>query len=341
MQVAYVSSAGDRTIHVLGLDPASRKTATIEDVVVPGPDQAEPISLPLAVSADRRFLYAAIRTAPYPVATFAIDPGTGRLTHLGSADLPDQMAYIAPDLTNRVLLGASYTGSKLAVMPIGADGIVGGPAVQVFEAARAHCIIPSADNRSAYVALHGGDIVLEFDFDPGAGRLVPRLPAGAATAPRAGPRHLALHAPTSRLFVLNERDGSVDTLAVDPTGGALTALSSVSMLPNGYDKTPTAADIHVSGDGRFVYASERTASFITVFAVDAGSGRLTPVEWVKTEASPRGFAIDPTDRCLLVAGQFSGRMSVYAIDPATGRLTKTGDRPVGPNPNWIEIVELA
>jgi 6-phosphogluconolactonase len=340
MQVAYVSSAGDRTIHVLGLDPESGTTTAIEDVVVPGPDEAEPISLPLAVSPDRRFLYAAIRTAPYPVSTFAIDPATGRLTHLGSADLPDQMAYIATDHTNRVLLGASYTGSKLAVMPIGADGIVKGPASQVLEAPRAHCIMPSTDNRSAYVALHGGDVVLHFDLDVAGGKLVPRVPKGAPTKPGGGPRHLALHPPTGRLFVLNERNGSVDTLSVDPASGALTPIASVSMLPEGYGETPTAADIHVTGDGRFVYASERTASFITVFAVDAASGRLTPVEWVTTEASPRGFAIDPTDRCLLVVGQFSGRMSAYRIDPATGRLTRTEERAVGPNPNWVEIVEL-
>lgn len=340
MQVAYVSSAGDRTIHVLGLDPARGKTTAIEDVLVPGPDEAEPISLPLALSPDRRFLYAAIRTAPYPVSTFAIDPSTGRLTHLGSADLPDQMAYIATDRTHRVLLGASYTGSKLAVMRVGADGVVAGPALQVIEAPRAHCIIPSADNRSAYVALHGGDVVLHFDLDLAAGRLVPREPRGAPTRPGAGPRHLALHAPTGRLFVLNERDGSVDTVSIDAKSGALSPASSVSMLPDGYSATPTAADIHVTGDGRFVYASERTASFITVFAADAGTGRLTPVEWVETEASPRGFAIDPTDRCLMVAGQFSGRMSAYAIDPETGRLDKTEDRAVGINPNWIEIVEL-
>jgi 6-phosphogluconolactonase len=239
-----------------------------------------------------------------------------------------------------VLLGASYTGSKLAVMRIGADGIVRGPALQVLEAPRAHCIIPSTDNRSAYVALHGGDIVRHFDLDVARGKLVPRVPEGAATAPGAGPRHLALHPPTGRLFVLNERDGSVDTLSVDPASGVPGPVASVSMLPDGYAETPTAADIHVTGDGRVVYASERTASFITVFAVDAATGHLTPVEWVTTEASPRGFAIDPTDRCLLVVGQFSGRMSAYRIDPATGRLARTEDRAVGPNPNWVEIVEL-
>jgi 6-phosphogluconolactonase len=340
MQVAYVASAGDRTIHVLDLSAETGKVRRIEDVVVPGPDQAEPISLPLALSADRRLLYAAIRTAPYPASSFAIDPATGRLQLLGSANLPAEMAYIATDINSKVLLGASYTQSKLAVVPIEANGLIAPKATQILDAPRAHCIIPSIDNRSAYVAVHGDDSVLHFALDIGGGRLTPQSPPGAPTKRNAGPRHLALHAPTRRLYVLNERDGTVDTLSIDPASGALTPVASVSMLPAGYHETPTAADIHTTRDGRFLYASERTASFITVFAVDAASGRLTPIEWVQTEASPRGFAIDPHDRFVLVAGQFSGRISVYAIDPASGRLRKTDECAVGANPNWIEILEL-
>ena len=339
MQVAYVSSAGDRTLHVLALDVDTGGVSPIEDVVVPGPDQADPISLPLALSADGRFLYAAIRTAPYPASAFTIDRYSGRLRHLGSADLPAEMAYIATDHTISVLLGASYTQSKLAVVPIEANGVVGRKASQVLEAPRAHCIIPSIDNRSAYVALHGGDAVLHFALDAVDGRLTPRKPSGSPTKAGAGPRHLALHVPTCRLYALNERDGTVDTLSIDASG-ALTHVASVSMLPADYEGTPTAADIHITSDGRFLYASERTGSFITVFTVEVATGFLTPIDWVATEASPRGFAIDPHGRCLLVAGQFSGKMSVYAIDQASGKLSKTDERVVGLNPNWIEIVEL-
>jgi 6-phosphogluconolactonase len=340
MQVAYVASAGDRTIHVLDLSAETGNVWGIENVVVPGPDQAEPISLPLALSADRRFLYAAIRTAPYPASTFAIDSASGRLRLLGSGNLPAEMAYIATDLGNRVLLGASYTQSKLAVVPIETNGVVGPKASQVLDAPRAHCIIPSIDDRSAYVALHGGDMVLHFALDTKRGHLTPRNPLGAPTKPNAGPRHLTLHASTRRLYVLNERDGTVDTMSIDPASGALTPVATASMLPTGYRETPTAADIHITSDGRFLYASERTASFITVFAVDGASGRLTPIDWVQTEASPRGFAIDPNDRFVLVAGQFSGRMSVYAIDQVSGKLRKTDEFAVGTNPNWIEILEV-
>ena len=76
------------------------------------------------------------------------------------------------------------------------------------------------------------------------------------------------------------------------------------------------------------------------FAVDAASGRLTPIGSAPTEPKPRGFRIDPNGRFLLAVGQTSNRMSVYAIDGGTGRLAKLADYPMGTNPNWVEIIHL-
>ncbi len=109
----YVSCGGDRTIHVseLAIDGALRPIAT-----VPIPGTTEPSgSTPLAISPNRRFLYAALRTPPFPLTSFAIDPGTGELTPFASAPLPDSMAYIATDPTARWLFSASYPGALVAV----------------------------------------------------------------------------------------------------------------------------------------------------------------------------------------------------------------------------------
>jgi 6-phosphogluconolactonase len=59
--------------------------------------------MPIAISPDRRFLYAALRSEPYPVSSFAIDPTSGRLTHLAHAPLADSMAYIVTDRTGQKL----------------------------------------------------------------------------------------------------------------------------------------------------------------------------------------------------------------------------------------------
>ena len=57
---------------------------------------------------------------------------------------------------------------------------------------------------------------------------------------------------------------------------------------------------------------------------------------------PAGIeAITPDGRFLFAVGQTSNRLSRYAIDPTTGALAKIGDQPMGMNPNWVEIVDLA
>jgi 6-phosphogluconolactonase len=210
----------------------------------------------------------------------------------------------------------------------------------MFKLPRAHCVVPSADGRFFYIASHGTDSIRQYELDRTHGRLVEIGPPGFASAKGAGPRHIEIHAPTGRMYVVNEQNGSVDMLRVDPASGRLTHLASATMLPAGYDAVSTAADIHITRNGRFLYASERTKSFLVSYAVDAQRDRLDVIEWIDTEESPRGFAIDPSDRFLLCTGQMSGGLSVYAIDQATGRLRKTDSVPLGPNANWIDVIEL-
>jgi 6-phosphogluconolactonase len=68
---------------------------------------------------------------------------------------------------------------------------------------------------------------------------------------------------------------------------------------------------------------------------------LTSIDSYPTEKQPRGFNIDPTGRYLLSVGQLSNSMTSYAIDKATGKLTRLKEYPVGKNPNWVEIVSFS
>jgi 6-phosphogluconolactonase len=339
--IVYVSSAGSREILVLALDRESGRVEPIEATPVSGGEGPSPTSMPLAVSPDRRFIYAAVRSEPFPAVSFAIDPRSGRLSHLASCPLPDAMAYIVTDRTGRYLLSASYHGSKLAVSRIGAQGAVEAPALQVFATPpNAHCIVLDQANRFAYAASLGGDVVMQFHFDVATGRITPTDPPVTRSKPKAGPRHLAF-APDGRfLYLINELDGTVNAYAVDPRSGALAERQTVSLLPADFPDKPSAADLHLTPDGRFLYGSERASNTIMGYAVDAASGRLAPIGSVPTEPPPRGFRIDPSGRFLLAVGQSSNRMSVYAIDGGNGRLTKLADYPMGTNPNWVEIIDL-
>ena len=112
----------------------------------------------------------------------------------------------------------------------------------------------------------------------------------------------------------------------------------VRTQPEGF--AAKAADLHLTPDGRFLYASERRTSTLTGFRIDDASGTLSPIGAFPTETFPRGFAIDPRGRFLLAVGQESHAMSVYSIDAATGGLTRIAQHEMARNPNWIEIVDL-
>jgi len=87
-----------------------------------------------------------------------------------------------------------------------------------------------------------------------------------------------------------------------------------------------------------LYAAERTSSTLGAFRVDAASGKLTYVGSTPTEKQPRGFAIDPSGRFVVVSGEKSDTISSYAIDAETGALKPVGRYPTGKGANWVEIV---
>ncbi len=339
--VVYVSNAGSKEIFVFAMDRASGGLTQIERAAVPGTDKPSPTSIPMAVSPDRRFLYAALRSEPFPASSFAIDGESGRLTHLGTAPLADSMAYIVTDRTGRFLLSASYPGAKLAINPIDGAGRVGERPTQVLPTEpKAHCVVVDASNDYVYCTNLGGDIIMQLRFDARAGTVSPNQPASVSTKPNAGPRHLAFHPNGRVLYLLNETDATLVAYAVDAATGTLAELQTVPTLPPGFTGKPSAADLHVTPDGRFVYASERTTSTIKGYRLDPERGTFSRCGRWPTETTPRGFAIDPRGRFLLVAGLNSNAMTVSAIDPDTGALAAVGQYRLGEMPNWIEIVDL-
>ena len=91
--IVYVSNAGSKEVWVLAMNRANGELDLIDKTAVPGNDTPSPTSMPLALSPDRRFLHAALRSEPFTAASFGIDPANGKLSHLGNAPLEASMAY--------------------------------------------------------------------------------------------------------------------------------------------------------------------------------------------------------------------------------------------------------
>jgi 6-phosphogluconolactonase len=336
----YVGNADSQDISILELKSNGDLTP-VETTAVPGP--AKPgSSMPLAVSPDRKRLYAGLRNEPYSAVTFAIDAKTGKLKPAGSGPLADSMAYIATDRGGKFLLSASYGGNKVSVNPIGPDGIVQA-AQQIIETQpNAHCILTDPTNRYVLHTSLGGDLVYQEKFDAKTGRLTPNDPPSVSIKTKAGARHLVFSPNGKFVYLVDELDASIYVFPWDARTGTLKKEVQVTTsLPKGFEGKPWAADIHLTPDGKFLYASERTTSTLAAFSVDSRTGLLTPIDSYPTEKQPRAFNIDPTGRYLLSVGQLSNSMTSYTIDKTTGKLTKLKEYPVGKNPNWVEIISFS
>jgi 6-phosphogluconolactonase len=341
----YVSNAEDGDLGLYTMRPDGTLQAG-------GRCKAAPSLGPLSVSPDKRFLVAASRAQPFSAHSFGIDRASGALEPLGSGPLAESLPYIEHDRSGRHLLGASYSAHLVSVNPIKPDGTVGAPSQVIPTARNAHAIILDRSNRYAFVPHLGTDQVFQFTFDERSGRLAANTPPLLQLKAGSGPRHIVM-APDNRFaFLLNELTATVTTLALQD--GLLKEVDSVASLPPesrlgpglprpqpGRDVSGDiwASDLHVTPDGKFLYAAERTSSSIAAFKVDGASGKLNYLGSTPTEKQPRGFAVDPAGRHLVVSGEKSDTISSYRIEP-DGRLQHLGKVPTGKGSNWVEIVSF-
>jgi len=349
----YVSNAEDGNIGTYTLQP--------DGTLQPGARaEAGKVVMPMSVSPDKRFLYAAIRSKPFAVMTYSIDRKTGELKKLSGAPLAESYPYIAVDKSGRVLLGASYGGHQVGVNTIGKDGKVSDPKQVIPTARNAHAIVTDQTNRYVFVPHLGTDQIFQFKLDAKAGKLVSNTPAVVQLKAGTGPRHIVISRDNRFAYLLNELTGTVTSLSLDAKTGLLTEASSASVLPADSKLVPGAprgpvgpgqkprdvstdiwaSDLHLTPDGRFLYAAERTSSSLGAFSVDAATGKLTYLSSTPTEKQPRGFAIDPKGKYMVVSGEKSDTISVYVINQADGALTLLQKYPTGKGSNWVEIVSF-
>ena len=344
--VGTYTGGASRGIYLLSIDRSTGR-------VVSGPVLAGETENPsfLALHPNGRFLYAVneLKTfegkATGAVSAFAVDPATGLLTFLNRRPSEGtDPCHLVVDAAGRNVLVANYSNGTVAVLPLSADGRLepassvrrgsgSGPVKARQEGPHAHQILLDPSGRFALWADLGADRVRVDRFDAAAGTLEPNDPDGLAVAPGSGPRHLAWHPCDRAVYLFNELSATVSVLGFDAGRGSLEVLQTVSARADGACRENLAAEIAVSPDGRFLYASNRGDDDLAVFAIDGSSLQLTPAGRVPSGGrGPRSFAIDPSGRWLVAANQGSGSLVVFRLDPATGLPAATGTSVAVPDP---------
>jgi 6-phosphogluconolactonase len=344
----YVSNAEDGDIGMYTLNS--------DGTLAPGARfKADKPVMPMSVSASKAFLVAAVRSKPFSAWTYSIDRASGALKQVATGPLAESLPYITLDRTNRYLLGASYGANLVSVNPVSADGRVGEPLQVIPTARNAHAIVTDNTNRFVFVPHLGTDQVFQFTFDEKSGKLAASTPPIVQLKQGSGPRHVIVSRDNRFVYVLGELDATVTSLSLDGKTGLLTTAGSASFLspefkfqPGAPRPTPGrnvdndiwASDLHLTPNGRFLYAAERTSSTLNTMSVDGSGGKLTYVGTTPTEKQPRGFRIDPSGRYMVVTGEKSDTVSSYAIDGSSGALRLIGRYPTGKGSNWVEIVSF-
>jgi 6-phosphogluconolactonase (cycloisomerase 2 family) len=290
----------------------------------------------LAVDPARPVLYA-VHAEANQVSSFSIDDTTGELTLINRQSCGgDNPVHLALDATGRFLVVANYGSGSVAVLPVGADGALGGKTDLVALKGELgphrteqavphphHCPFDPA-GRIVVVPDKGLDRLFVFRLDSATGTLAPAETPSVKTRSGAGPRHVAFNPRLPYAYVINELDSTVATFRF-AASGALEPLQIVPSIPASFTGDNTGAAIDVSPSGRFVYASNRGHDSIGIFRVDESTGVLSPVAWEPTKgATPRFIGLDPAGARLYAANQRGDTIVEFDVSQASGVLKATG-----------------
>lgn len=329
--VGTYTQKGSKGIYLFHFDTATGKAIEIS--------HTENITNPsfLAVSKDKQFVYAVNETSNGMVSAFSLKNNKLQLINQVATQGADP-CYItlAPDQKN--IFVANYTGGSISQFYKFADGRISKIRQQIQHkgssinlerqtAAHVHGSFISPDGNYLLTPDLGMDQVFIYPMNTNKNPPLERDKAIIIkTQAGAGPRHLSFSKNGKYIYLLEELSGSISVYQFQK--GAAKYIQTIATHPNNFKGQAGSADIHLSPDGRFLYASNRgeennIASFKVLpnGTLDAASIQYTSTQGLK----PRNFTISTDGKWLLVGNQESDNIVVFKINPINGALISTGN----------------
>ncbi|RXK61841.1 lactonase family protein [Lacibacter luteus] len=329
--VGTYTNAGSEGIYTYKFDVQTGKTTANGSVKTTNPSY-------LAVSPDQKYVFAVNENDSGTVSAFKFNKENGALTFLNTVTSAGaHPCYISVNKKGTVAVAGNYSSGTIAVMEIRSDGQLSQPKqiIQLKgssvnrsrqEKSHVHATVFSPDFRHLLVPDLGTDKVMLYSVAPNSGALQAMEEPYADVNAGAGPRHIDFHPKLEIAYLIEELTGTISVFKYKE--GQLELLQNTSSHPLSYIGAFGSADIHVSPDGRFLYASNRgDANSIAIFSIDQETGMLQIAGFQPTLGiHPRNFSIDPTGNFLLVANRDSDEIVIFRIDKKTGLLDDTKQR---------------
>jgi 6-phosphogluconolactonase len=317
-------------IHIYRFYAERGEVADMSEIETPNPSY-------LAVSQNQKFIYAVNENSDTQssVTAFKFDKVTGRIEQLNTQPSIGSPAYVAVDKAQKNVFIANYGGGNLQVFPVNKDGSLGasiqtiqdkgtGPDQMRQLQPHVHSTMLTPDEKYLLAADLGTDKINVYRYK--ASKNPPLTPASTPfiTMPGgSGPRHNDFTPNGKFMYNIQEMAASITAYAYND--GDFKEIQTIKMMPDDFKGTNGAADIHVSPDGKYLYATNRgTANQIMAYAIDQLTGKLTLIERYRTGGeNPRNFVIDPTGNYILVGT--TNHINFFKINKASGHLSETGN----------------
>lgn len=328
MLVGTYTAGDSKGIYSFRFDENAGTAVALSEVEVESPSY-------LTLSDDGKFVYATSELDTDEAAANALvfdkEKGTFRLLNSQKTG-GGGPCYITTN--GKYVITANYGGGSISVFPIGKDGSLL-PASQVIkftgsgadkerqEKPHLHCVRVTPDGKYLFADDLGTDQIHKFIINPNANAeneeafLKEGSPATFKVKAGSGPRHLTFSTDGKHAYLINEMAGTV--IVFDYNDGDLKEIQTIAADTVG---AKGSGDIHISPDGKFLYASNRLkADGIAIFRIHPDNGTLTKAGYQLTAIHPRNFIITPNGKYLLVACKDSNVIQVYERDADTGLLT--------------------
>jgi 6-phosphogluconolactonase len=295
----------------------------------------------VAVHPNKEYLYAVSETSGNEksafgeVCAFKINTTSKQLELINC--VPSQgksPCYISIEASGKHALVANYGSGTVAAFPILVDGKLSeassihqhqgnGPHPRQ-EAPHAHMIIPSPENNFFFSVDLGTDQIIPYTLNTDNGILTPLAEIKVLSG--AGPRQLTFHPNKKWAYLISELNGTVSVFDYNTEKGSLIDKQSVSTINNQNTGFAGSADIRVSPDGKYLYATNRSnMNDIAMYTINQTDGTLILIGHIASGGkTPRYISFDPSGKFLLVANQDSGNVVVFKYDKQSGTLVESG-----------------
>lgn len=330
------TTAGSKGIYVYHFNASSGKATWVSNT-----DSVTNPSF-LTVSDNGKFIYTVNETNganPGRVSAYSFDKNKGTLHFLNTQfSGGDDPCYVAISPDKHWVTVANYSSGSAAILPLNNDGSLepysqllqtsGGSINKKRQAgSHIHETVFSPDHAFLFTPDLGTDKIMIYKFDHKNDRpLSASTPAYIKVAPGSGPRHIVFHPNRKFAYTINELDGSVIVFRYG--NGRLLDVQKIITHPEEFKGKIGAAEVEVSPDGNFLYASNRgDQNSLAIFSINSITGKLKLVGYQSTLGKgPRHFIMDPSGNFLLVANQDSDNIVIFKRNKKTGLLKDTGEQ---------------